>query len=194
MVIPLPLHHPVHLAEGIATLDILSGGRLEVGVGRGFAPAEYAAFGVALEQSRERVDEALDVILASFARQPVTYRGAHFQCDALDIVPHVVQSPHPPLWTAAVSPDTYLWAARRKLGVLAGPFKPWFMVKHDIGNFQRVCHAAARHDRRSVVLRTARARRLAAPAFKWFYQELFRATQGAENVLTTNRSRARALY
>ena len=180
-VIPLPLHHPLHLAERIATLDILSGGRLEVGIGRGFAPAEYAAFGVAMEQSRERVDEALDIILASFARQPVTYQGAHFQCDALDIVPHVVQSPHPPLWTAAVSPDTYLWAARRKLGVLAGPFKPWFMVEHDIGNFRRAWHDAAPPRIGMTVALLCledgkRARRLAASAFKWFYQELLRAT------------------
>ena len=180
-VIPLPLHHPLHVAERIATLDILSGGRLEVGIGRGFAPAEYAAFGVAMEQSRARVDEALDIILASFARQPVTYRGVHFQCDALDLVPHAVQSPHPPLWTAAVSPDTFVWAARRKLGVLAGPFKPWFMIKHDIENFRRAWNGAAPPRIGMTVGLLCledgkRARQLAESAFKWFYQELFRAT------------------
>lgn len=180
-VIPLPLHHPLHVAERIATLDVLSGGRLEVGVGRGFAPAEYAAFGVPIEQSRARVDEALDIILASFARRPVTYHGANFQCDALDVVPHPLQAPHPPLWTAAVSPDTYTWAARRKLGVLAGPFKPWFMVKHDIGRFRRAWSDAALPRIGMTVGMLCledgeRARQLAETAFKWFYQELFRAT------------------
>ena len=55
-VIPLPLHHPVHIAERIATLDILSGGRREVGIGRGFSPREYAAFGAKMEHSRELVE------------------------------------------------------------------------------------------------------------------------------------------
>lgn len=180
-VIPLPLHHPVHVAERVATLDILTAGRLEVGVGRGFAPAEYAAFGVAMEQSRARVDEALDIIFASFARQRITYEGAHFRCTGLDLVPHVVQSPHPPLWTAAVSPDTFAWAARRKLGVLAGPFKPWFMIKHDIGNFRRAWNDAAPPRIGMTIALLCledgrRARRLAESAFKWFYQELFRVT------------------
>src|SRR5574340_20179 len=61
-VIPLPYHHPVHVAESIATLDLLSEGRLEVGIGRGFSPREYAAFGVAMSESRALVDEALAIL------------------------------------------------------------------------------------------------------------------------------------
>ena len=180
-IIPLPLHHPVHVAERVATLDILTGGRLEVGIGRGFAPLEYDVFGAVMEASRELVDEALDILQRSFAGGPVSYAGRHYRLDALDILPHAVQAPHPPLWTAAVSPDTFLWAARRGLGVLAGPFKPWFMVEHDIARFRAAWGNGAppRIGMTVGVLclnDAARARALAKEAFTWFYRELFKTT------------------
>lgn len=180
-VVPLPLHHPVHVAERIATLDILSGGRLEVGIGRGFSPLEYAVFGAGMAQSRALADESLAILQQSFRRQPLTHHGQHYHLDALDIVPHVVQQPHPPLWTAAVSPETYAWAAQRELGVLAGPFKPWFMVKHDIGKYRAAWRSASplRIGMTLGVLCLAdgeRARRLAQPAFTWFYRELYKNT------------------
>lgn len=180
-VIPLPLHHPVHVAERVATLDILTGGRLEVGIGRGFSPLEYAAFGAQMEASRELADEALAILRASFARRPVTHHGKHYRLDALDILPHVVQAPHPPLWSAAVSPETYAWAAERELGVLAGPFKPWFMVKHDIGRYRAAwTNAAAPRIGMTVgvlcLADGARAREFAQPAFTWFYRELYKTT------------------
>ncbi len=179
-IIPLPLHHPVHVAERVATLDILSGGRLEVGIGRGFSPREYATFGADINVSRELVEEGLDILLSSFKRGPVTHHGRRYQLQALEILPHVVQQPHPPLWTAAVSPETYDWAADRALGVLAGPFKPWFMVKHDIGRYRAAWHhrAAPRIGMTVGVLCLAdgrRARRLAREPFTWFYRELYRA-------------------
>ena len=179
-VIPLPLHHPVHIAERIATLDILSGGRLEVGIGRGFSPREYAAFGADMAQSRALTEESLEILRASFRGEPVTYRGHHYELDALDILPHVVQQPHPPLWTAAVSPDTYEWAAARELGVLAGPFKPWFMVKRDIVRFRSAWHArsAPRIGMTVGVLCLSdgrRARAIAKDAFAWFYREIYKA-------------------
>lgn len=180
-VIPLPLHHPVQVAEQIATLDILSGGRLEVGIGRGFSPREYAVFGARMEASRELADEALAILRASFRRQPVTHEGKHYRLDALDIVPHVVQQPHPPLWCAAVSPETYAWAAERGLGLLSGPFKPWFMVKHDIARYLAAWKDAT-PPRIGMTIGVlcladgARARELAQPAFTWFYRELYRTT------------------
>ena len=179
-VIPLPLHHPVHVAERVATLDILSGGRLEIGIGRGFSPREYAIFGADMDASREIVEESLDILLQAFARKPVTHHGRHYRIEALDILPHVVQRPYPPLWTAAVSPDTYDWAAARGLGVLSGPFKPWFMVRQDIARYR----ATWRHDSAPRIGMTIgvlcladgrRARRLARDAFTWFYSELYRA-------------------
>ena len=178
-IIPLPLHHPVHVAERVATLDALSGGRLEVGIGRGFSPRECAVFGAEMAASREITSESLDILLQSFARKPITHHGARFHLDAVDIVPHVVQQPHPPLWTAAVSPQTYAWAAERELGILAGPFKPWFMVKRDIQRYLAAWRGTTvpRVGMTIGVLclaDSARARRIAREAFSWFYRELYR--------------------
>ncbi|MCC6610012.1 MAG: LLM class flavin-dependent oxidoreductase [Burkholderiales bacterium] len=180
-IIPLPYHHPVHVAERIATLDILSGGRLEVGIGRGFSPPEYAAFGVRMEDSRQLVAESLEVLRASFRGAPVTAAGPRFPLDGVRIVPHQIQQPHPPLWTAAVSPDTFDWAAREALGVLVGPFKPWFMAEADIRRY-RDAWIGPEAPRVGVTVGMLclpdgrRARALAAPALSWFYGELLRVT------------------
>lgn len=181
-IIPLPLHHPVHVAERVATLDVLSGGRLEVGIGRGFSPLEYAVFGRDMVDSRALVDESLAILRASFTGGSLTHRGRHYTIENLDIVPRVVQRPHPPLWTAAVSPETFGWAATQRLGVLSGPFKPWFMVEQDIRRF-RAAWSDAAAPRVAMTLGVlclhdaARAQRLAHDAFTWFYGALFKATQ-----------------
>jgi alkanesulfonate monooxygenase SsuD/methylene tetrahydromethanopterin reductase-like flavin-dependent oxidoreductase (luciferase family) len=180
-VVPLPYHHPVHVAERIATLDILSKGRLDVGVGRGFSPAEYAAFGIDMALSRSLTRESLDILRLSFARKPVSYHGRHFRLERVDILPHVLQEPHPPLWTAAVSPESFAWAAEQGLNVLVGPFKPWFMVQQDIQHFRRLWK---RKEEPQIGMTVGvlcledgkRARQLAKPAFAWFYRQLLATT------------------
>lgn len=188
-VVPLPYHHPVHVAERIATLDHLCGGRLEVGIGRGFSPDEYSAFDIPMEESRGRVEESLTILRAAARGDPVSFHGRHYRLEGLRIVPRCVQNPCPPLWTAAVSPDTFDWAARAGLGVLAGPFKPWLMVAADIRRYR----AAWRHAEPPRIGMTVgmlclrdgrRARNLAAPAMRWFYGELLRVTAPVlENLL-----------
>ena len=178
-VVPLPYHHPLHVAERMATLDLLSGGRLEAGIGRGFSPAEYAAFGVDMAQSRELVDESLAVLRAAAAGGPITHRGRHFALENVRLIPRPVQQPWPPLWTAAVSPATFDWAAREGLGVLAGPFKPWAMVAADVRRYRDAwTHAEAPRIGMTVAMLCLpdgeRARRLAAPALRWSYGELLR--------------------
>ncbi len=180
-VIPLPLHHPVHVAERVATLDLLSGGRVEVGVGRGFSPREFEAFGVPMGESRARVEEALEILRRSFEPGPLTYPGSFWRLDGLELVPRALQRPHPPLWTAAVSPESFVWAAQRGLGVLAGPFKPWFMVRHDLERYHRAWTGST-PPRAAMTIGVLcledgeRARKLAAEAFTWFYRALYRTT------------------
>lgn len=180
-VIPLPLHHPVHVLERVATLDVLSGGRVEVGIGRGFSPPEFGAFGIAMEQSRALVDESLDILRLGFSGRPVSYDGTRYRLQAVDILPNAVQSPHPPLWSAAVSPETFIWAARQALGILAGPFKPWFMVKQDVAAYLEAWdHPAPPRIGMTVGMLCLedgrRARRLAEQALTWFYTELYKST------------------
>ncbi len=185
-VVLLPYHHPLQVAERLATLDVLSGGRAELGFGRGFSPREYAAFGVDMEQSRERVEEALAVIRQTFGGQAVNFSGRHFKLENVEVVPKVVQKPHPPLWMAAVSPETFDLAARLGVGVLVGPFKPWFMVQSDIERYRaawKKYHGDA--DDKPRVGMTAgvlcledgqRARDIAKTYFVWFYRQLLKQT------------------
>ncbi|QKT02904.1 LLM class flavin-dependent oxidoreductase [Ectothiorhodospiraceae bacterium 2226] len=189
-IIPLPYAHPVRTAERLATLDVLSGGRVEFGFGRGFSPAEYAAFGVAMADSRSVTQEALEIIQQSFSGEPLHYRGRHFQLDGVEVLPKVVQHPHPPIWTAAVSPDSFEMAARLGIGALVGPFKPWFMVKEDIKRYRRAWRehhgagAPSPHQNPRVGMTLgvlcledgARARELAAPGLTWFYRQLLGQT------------------
>ena len=180
-VTPLPYHHPVHVAERAATLDILSKGRFELGIGRGFSPQEYAAFGAEMRDSRTMTAESLAILQLAFARKPVTFHGEHYHLDALDILPYAIQQPHPPIWTAAVSPDTFTWAAQQQLGMLAGPFKPWMMVKQDIRHYLEAWQSPATPRAGMTVGILClpdgkRARVLAKDALVWFYQQLFATT------------------
>lgn len=168
-VIPLPYHHPLHVAERVAMLDVLSGGRLEVGVGRGFSPGEFAALGVPMEDSRARMESGLAGLRASFREDS-------------RIVPRTLQDPGPPLWAAAVSPESVEWAAREGLGLLLGPFKPWFLIRQDIERY-RAAWAGPGAARIGLALGVfclpdaARARALARPTFEWFYRELLDVTR-----------------
>ena len=184
-VVPLPYHHPLHVAERLATLDVLSQGRVEFGFGRGFSPREYAAFGADMATSRARMLEALAVVRQSFVPGPINYTGAHFRVDNVDIVPRAVQRPHPPLWLAAVSPESFTLAAELGVGVLIGPFKPWFMVEEDIARY-RAAWARQGHATPARVAMTlgvcclpdgAQARALAKRHLTWFYRELLATTR-----------------
>lgn len=178
-VIPLPYHHPVRVAERVAMLDVISNGRVEVGVGRGFSPHEYRAFGADMSQSRALTAAGLDLLRQSFGRGPVTVHDGPRLLE-VDILPKPVQDA-PPLWAAAVSPDSFDWAARQGLGLLAGPFKPWFMTRADIRAY-RAGWQAPQPPRIGMTvgmfcLRDGqRAQTLAAPAFEWYYRELYKTT------------------
>jgi alkanesulfonate monooxygenase SsuD/methylene tetrahydromethanopterin reductase-like flavin-dependent oxidoreductase (luciferase family) len=190
-IVPMPYHHPVRVAERLATLDVLSGGRAEFGFGRGFSPAEYAVFNAAMADSRTLTEEALAVVRRSFAAGPLSFEGRHFRFEGLEVVPRVVQRPHPPLWTAAVSPESFDLAARLGVGALVGPFKPWFMVREDIRRYREAWRqhhgdappAAGQNNRVAMTVGLlcledgARARREAKAPFEWFYRRLLGQTR-----------------
>jgi alkanesulfonate monooxygenase SsuD/methylene tetrahydromethanopterin reductase-like flavin-dependent oxidoreductase (luciferase family) len=117
----LPLHNPLKIAEEAATVDILSGGRLELGVGRGAAPSMFAAYNVPIEESRQRFEEALAVIRQAWTSERLTYNGRYLQVQDLQVFPRPVQQPHPPLRIAANSPETYTIAGRLGLPIFATP-------------------------------------------------------------------------
>jgi alkanesulfonate monooxygenase SsuD/methylene tetrahydromethanopterin reductase-like flavin-dependent oxidoreductase (luciferase family) len=115
------LYHPLRLAEEVALLDMLSGGRVNWGAGRGFAPSEFNAFGVPVEQSAERFREAVEIVLSAWTKERLTYKGVHFDFDGIEVLPKPLQQPHPPTWMAATSEGAIDWAASRGFSILMDP-------------------------------------------------------------------------
>jgi alkanesulfonate monooxygenase SsuD/methylene tetrahydromethanopterin reductase-like flavin-dependent oxidoreductase (luciferase family) len=121
-VIVVPLHHPLVIAEEIATLDLLSGGRCDIGLGRGYQPYEFERFGLDLDSRGPRWEESIDIILKSFEGKPFSYDGKIFKIPETTVFPTVVQRPRPPIWITAQSPASLEAAVRRGFNVLTGGF------------------------------------------------------------------------
>lgn len=116
--LPLPLHHPLRVAEHAATIDSLSAGRLELGVGLGAAETPFGGFGLEAEERAERFAEALAVLRASWSEAPVTFRGKHFACENVSVHPKPLQPGGPPLWLAALAPVALRRAAQLGVGAM----------------------------------------------------------------------------
>ena len=121
-VVVLPLHHPLVVAEEIATADQLSGGRLDVGLGRGYQPYEFQRLGFSLSESRERFEEAVDILLAAFDGKPFSYEGKYYRFGETTVFPTPVQKPRPPIWVVAQSPESIVAIARRGFNLVSGGF------------------------------------------------------------------------
>jgi luciferase family oxidoreductase group 1 len=121
-VIVVPLHHPLVIAEEIAMLDQLAGGRVDIGLGRGYQYYEFERLGLDLDSARDRWDEAIDIILLALRGQPFTYEGAHYRIPETSVFPHPVQRPHPPIWVTAQSPESVAATVRRGFNLLTGGF------------------------------------------------------------------------
>ncbi|MEV0403610.1 LLM class flavin-dependent oxidoreductase [Actinoallomurus sp. NPDC050550] len=125
-IVVLPLHNPVHVAEEAAMVDLLSGGRLEMGIGRGYQSVEFESFDIDLGEARERFNEALDMITALWTQENVHFQGKFYGTgNEVTLMPRPVQQPHPPLHVAAVSPETVEMYAARGLPILADPAAPF---------------------------------------------------------------------
>lgn len=122
LVFLLPLYSPLRLIEEVCMLDHLSGGRLELGVGRGVSPYELGYHGVDAERSREVFEEALAVLIAGFTRERLTHAGERYQYGDVPMELHPLQHPYPPLWYATHNIDSVPWAASEGLNMVGlGP-------------------------------------------------------------------------
>ncbi|MFC5751710.1 LLM class flavin-dependent oxidoreductase [Actinomadura rugatobispora] len=125
-IVVLPLHNPVHVAEEAAMVDLLSGGRLSMGVGRGYQSIEFENFGLDLSEARDRFNESLDMLIGLWTKDDFEYKGRFYETHhPLTLTPGPVQRPHPPLHVAAVSPETVEMYAARGLPILADPAAPF---------------------------------------------------------------------
>jgi alkanesulfonate monooxygenase SsuD/methylene tetrahydromethanopterin reductase-like flavin-dependent oxidoreductase (luciferase family) len=103
----LPLCHPIRIAEEAATVDQISKGRLDFGVGRSGFPRAYEGYGIPYGESRERFQEGLDVILSAWTKERFSYTGKYYSFHELCVVPKPYQKPHPPIRVAATTRETF---------------------------------------------------------------------------------------
>jgi alkanesulfonate monooxygenase SsuD/methylene tetrahydromethanopterin reductase-like flavin-dependent oxidoreductase (luciferase family) len=114
-------YNPLRLAEEIALLDILSGGRVNWGAGRGYDLNEFRIFGVPFEESASRFREAADIVLQAWTTDRLNYRGKYFSFENVEVLPKPLQQPHPPAWMAAGSLEAIAWAASSGRSILMDP-------------------------------------------------------------------------
>ncbi len=179
----LPFMHPLRVAEEIATLDILSSGRIDWGIGRGYQGHEFAGFGVDIRKSHLVFREQLEIVKRAFTGEPFSYDGAFYKFDEVACLPTPVQTPHPPIWIAALSPETIAWCGDGGHPVLTDQFSPVTRIEENRALYREHL-AKSGADLAGVPLPTlrqvyvgeshARAREEAAPALLWYYRSLAR--------------------
>lgn len=113
-------YHPLRLAEELALLDNLSGGRINAGFGRGFDRTEMDIFGVSLDESYDRFRENIDIVLNAWTTERLTYHGKFNSYDSVEVLPKPAQNPMP-TWIAASSPAAVEWAAQQGHAILMDP-------------------------------------------------------------------------
>ena len=116
----LPLNHPLRIAEEVATLDQISEGRLEFGIGRSGVVRSYDAYGIPYGESQGRFREALEIILQAWKGEPFSYEGQFFHVQNATVTPRPYQTPHPPLRMAANSDETFPAVAKMGLPIFVG--------------------------------------------------------------------------
>lgn len=129
-VLVIPLHDPLRLAEDIAALDVLSGGRVSIGVGRGYQPKEFNGFGIPLEESKERYTETLEVVRLALTTENFSYEGKHFRYDGVTTYPRPLTPGGPTILQGTVSPESF--AERGAIGepIITSPnFTPLGLMK-----------------------------------------------------------------
>ncbi|HTO52577.1 MAG TPA: LLM class flavin-dependent oxidoreductase [Myxococcota bacterium] len=138
MVVVLPWHNPMRVAEQISVLDHVSNGRLVLGLGRGLGRVEFDGFGVQMDSSRERFTESAEMILTGLERGYCEYDGKIIRQVRRDIRPKPFKSFKGRSYAAAVSPESGPVIAKLGLGMLIIPQKPWEAVTEELRNYNAV--------------------------------------------------------
>lgn len=114
----VPWHHPLRLAQDLATIDVISEGRLIVGVGRGYQKQEFDVYEVDMSESRERFLEGMDIATQAWSQERLAYAGQFYNFPEVMVIPRPLQQPHPPIWMAVThSPESVDIAVRNRWGI-----------------------------------------------------------------------------
>ncbi|MSP75240.1 MAG: LLM class flavin-dependent oxidoreductase [Rhodospirillaceae bacterium] len=144
-VVVLPWHNPVLVAEQVATLDLLSGGRIDFGIGKGYRQAEFDGFCIPMAEATERFDEAAEIIRKAWTSEGrFSHHGKRWHYDNIVVEPAPVQRPHPPLWLAAGSHDSVRRAAREGYNLLLDQLAQVDQIIQRIAVFREECERIGR--------------------------------------------------
>jgi alkanesulfonate monooxygenase SsuD/methylene tetrahydromethanopterin reductase-like flavin-dependent oxidoreductase (luciferase family) len=141
----IPLNHPIRLAEEYAMLDVLSSGRLEYGIGRGFLKYSHEIFGINEDENHERYHEGTEIILKAWtANGPFSYQGKFWSLNDYTFFPKPLQQPHPPIYgSGAITPESYRWAGSKGLHLATAFFIPdRERVRNGIGLYRQALEEA----------------------------------------------------
>ena len=144
-VVVLPWHNPVLVAEQVATLDLLSGGRVDFGIGKGYRQAEFDGFCIPIAEATERFDEAIEIIRKAWTSNGrFSHHGKRWHYDDVVVEPEPLQRPHPPLWLAAGSHDSVRRAAREGYNLLLDQLAQVDQIIQRIAIFREECARVGR--------------------------------------------------
>jgi alkanesulfonate monooxygenase SsuD/methylene tetrahydromethanopterin reductase-like flavin-dependent oxidoreductase (luciferase family) len=139
----LPFHNPIQLAEEAATVDVLSNGRLDLGVGRGYQWGEFHKFHIPMDEATRRFEEAMQVMTRAWtATEPFEHRGEFWSYNDMTLHPKPVQMPHPPLWVAAGSQTSIDRVARHNWNLLIGQGESFQQVAAQVEYFHSAVQEA----------------------------------------------------
>ena len=139
-VVVLPWHNPVLVAEQAATLDLLSGGRFDFGVGKGYRKPEFEGFCIPIEEATERFDEAMEVIRKAWTSGGrFSHHGKRWHYENIVVEPEPLQRPHPPLWLAAGSAKSVRRAAREGYNLLLDQIASIAQITERVAIFREEC-------------------------------------------------------
>jgi luciferase family oxidoreductase group 1 len=190
-------YHPLRLAEEVAFLDVLTGGRVNWGAGRGFDPTEFKAFGVPKEESYTRFREAVEIVHAAWNNERLNWDGDYWHFEDVEVLPKPLQQPHPPSWIGASSEGSLRWAAKQGYSIMLGPHSHYTDVakKHEMYRMELEAHGHAFEGREIPITRfiavadtDAEAEEIARRGAKWLVGAYVNASKSS-NALAIATSR-----
>jgi alkanesulfonate monooxygenase SsuD/methylene tetrahydromethanopterin reductase-like flavin-dependent oxidoreductase (luciferase family) len=147
-VLVLPFYHPLRVAGEVAMADLLTGGRLEIGVGRGAYPYEFSRYGVDMREGRDRTQEALEIMIRAWQEDDIAHAGRFYRFDPVTVLPKPRQRPHPPVWIAALSAESFTYAIQHGHHLISTVFRdPVPKVAEKIDTYRKALAAAGKKER-----------------------------------------------
>lgn len=179
-VLLLPLYHPVVVAEQGAMVDMISGGRLILGVGAGYAPEDFAALGLSMRERGSRLEEGTLLLRRLWTERNVTHQGRHYWLDNVTVGPPPLQQPRPPIWFGAWTKTAIIRAARLGDAWLGGPSAKLDELSACFSRYRQARREAAQEPGEAAIFRyvfvaesTTEALRVAGAPFIEAYESMY---------------------